>query len=276
MSFENLTQWELIYLAGVFRVDYKDTIDRDLLTELHTIVHHHEETNPYHGDWGMYRRNCVIHQIFNKIVPKEDRVSFIEKHPLEKEVDELKRVLKEMDALYEFQSHEMFSIKKKEALINKKIRDYEDVSGIDDKQTAEVLRGSREDIINKIGYIRHLTLTILHPLIEKGWIKSEHIDMPNHPSGYRRVNQGPIDIGDLEQEQLVPELIYEGGGIPFEGVRNEDILDRHLPPYGFVCSLNDMKLKLMEKVTGLTDENNKLKKDNEILQTIIRDNHIDI
>ena len=159
---------------------------------------------------------------------------------------------------------------------DKKIKDYEDVEGMDDKKKAELLRGNRKEIIDRIGYLRHLTLTILNPLIAKGWIRREHIEMPNHASGYRRVNQGPIHMEDLEQEQLTPELIYEGGGIPFEGVRNEDILDRYLPLYGFFSSLNVMKLRLMEKVTELTDENKRLRKDNEILQTIIKDNQIDI
>ena len=67
-DFEKKSQPELIFLASVFRVDYKDKIDKVLFRELNSICHHQEKTNPYYGTWSQYTRNCVIHKIYNKII----------------------------------------------------------------------------------------------------------------------------------------------------------------------------------------------------------------
>ena len=78
MHFEKLSQGQLIHLATTLRVEFKGKIDKYLIDELNAIVHHHEKTNPYHGEWNPYRRNCVIHQIFNMI----QNLNFYQKFPL--------------------------------------------------------------------------------------------------------------------------------------------------------------------------------------------------
>lgn len=284
MHFEKLSQGQLIHLATTLRVEYKGEIDKYLIDELNAIVHHQEKSNPYHGEWNPYRRNCVIHQIFNKIIPMEERGKFIEKHPME-ELNErlIERVQGQEDYINE-QRKELFSMKREEANIEKKIKNYENIENMNDKKKAELLASAKEEILIRLSLIRHHQATIFQPLIRKGWIDPRFLELPGKDSGgWERVNDGPIDYysdsdgnGGFNPYET-PSFIYNPShAIPFNGIRNEDILDKKLPsPYDIDCIVK-VRNELMTKCRQLTEENKHLKEDNQKLLKIISENEIDI
>ena len=285
MHFEKLSQGQLIHLATILRVDYKGKIDKYLEGELHAIVHHHEKPNPYQGEWNPYRRNCVIHQIFNKIIPKEEREKFIEKHPMEESNKRLiERVQGQEDYIKE-QQKELVSMKIKEASIDTKIKDYENIENSSDKDKAEAIRIYKEEILNRISVQRHWETTIFQPLIRKGWVDPNFLEFPEKDSGgWVRVNDGPVDYftdsdgnGGFNPYEK-PDLIYNPSDniLPFKGVRNEDILDARLPSVDTVNYIAKVRNELMTKCRQLTEENKHLQEDNKRLLKIIRENEIDI
>ena len=278
-EFEKLSQQELICLATALRVDYKHKINKGLYSELNSIVHHQEKRNPYNGTWTPKKRNYVIYQIFYQIIPKEERISFIKKHPLEKVNESLKENLKERDKLVNFYSLSDILNQKENAKLQKELRSYDSLEKKDTKEIGELLHNSREELLMKSSYLTHLSITILQPLVARGWVLEEHLKLPNHPSGWRAVDNGPVHMDEL----LCQERIYDGHGIPFEGIRNEDILYNHLPPYRCVNSLRELNQELLQKVKeiqeknkNLEKDNKNLEKDNEFLKNLIRKNNIDI
>lgn len=287
MDFEKLSQRELIYLATKLRVDYKDKIDKSLYTELHAIVHHQEKTNPYHGEWDLYRKNCVIHQIFNRIVPKEERHQFIEKHPIELINEKLIENIKEKQFYIKEQQKELVSMRIKEASIDTKIKNYNEIKNSSDKDKAEALHLSREEILNRISAQRHWETTIFDPLISMGWIDPLYLKLPGKDSGgWERYGEieyfGDSDGNGGFNPYEKPDLIYNPShSIPFRKddgteVRNEDILAARLPSIDTVNNIVELRNKLMIKCKALTEENKNLKEDNKKLLKIIQNNKIDI
>ena len=285
MHFEKLSQGQLIHLATTLRVEFKGKIDKYLIDELNAIVHHHEKTNPYHGEWNPYRRNCVIHQIFNKIIPMEERENFIEKHPMEELNERLKENIKEKQFYIKEQQKELVSMKIKEASIDTKIKNYENFENMDDKGKAELLASAKEEILLRLSLIRHHDATIFQPLKWKGWIDPRFLELPEKDSGgWVSVNDGPVDYysdsdgnGGFNPYEK-PDLIYNPSDyiLPFKGVRNKDILDVKLPSVDTVNGIVKVRNELMTRCRQLTEENTNLKEDNKKLLKIIRENEIDI
>lgn len=282
MSFENLSQGELIHLATILRVDYKGKIDKYLFDELNVIVHHHEKTNPYYGDWNIYRKNCVIHQIFNKIIPKEERDQFIKKHPTEIMNERLIEIIKERDFYINDQQKDLIAMKRKEASIEKKISDYENIKNMNDKEKAEFLESSWGEILNLISIQRHWETTIFAPLVTRGWLNPMFLELPGKDSGgWGRFCPEPDYMGSFnpyENHNLIYNPVHS---IPFRladgtGIRNEDILDVILPSIEDVNYIVELRNKLMIKCKALTEENKNLTEDNKKLLKIIQNNKIDI
>uniref|UniRef100_A0A6C0F5V9 Uncharacterized protein n=1 Tax=viral metagenome TaxID=1070528 RepID=A0A6C0F5V9_9ZZZZ len=287
MDFQKLSQRELIYLATKLRVDYKDKIDKSLYTELHAIVHHQEKTNPYHGEWDLYRKNCVIHQIFNRIVPKEERHQFIEKHPVELINEKLIENIKEKQFYIKEQQKELVSMRIKEASIDTKIKNYNEIKNSSDKDKAEALPLARKEILNRISAQRHWETTIFRPLISMGWLDPLYLELPGKDSGgwerYGEIefftdSDGNGGFNPYEK----PDLIYNPShSIPFRKddgteVRNEDILAARLPSVDTVNGIIEIRNKLMDRCKALKEENKNLNDDNRKLLKIIQNNKIDL
>jgi hypothetical protein len=279
MCFEKLSQRELIWLAGVIR-EKKKPDSTSIYKQLNAIVHHAKgEDNPYHGQWTHQTRNRVIHQIFNKTIPEEERKSFIEEHPLEQENKFLKNEIDMREELLNYYSSEAVCNRIGMNDMENKLKEYDNVEKMDNKQIAEKFSELRKEIIIRINHLCHITITILTPLILKGWVFPEYLEIPTHRSGYGPP-PGPVNFDEIGKQ--LPTHYY-GDGIPFEGVTNEVILDVVLPPFEYVSSMNDMNGKLFVKVKelqteieSLTEKNKNLEKDNQYLQSIIRNNSFEL
>ena len=277
-DFEKLSQRELIFLAGVFRVDYKDKIDKSLFRELNSICHHQEKINPYNGSWSQKTRNYVIHQIYNKIITdKEERGSFIEKHPLEEINTSLKEVMILTAALGNQVHHENTNLHHENTNLQEKLEQYDSLEKKSIKEIGEMLRESRKGMLCGQSFIRHLDISILRPLVSKGWVLKEHITIPTHRSGW--VNIAPVKLGMGNPYAILnKEFVYDGvlGSIPFEGVRNEDILDRQLPNRLSVHNLKELSKKLLLENNEIKIQNKHLEQDNAYLKSLIKKNNISL
>jgi len=281
MCFEKLSQRELIWLAGVMREKKKHGITSTISKQLNAMTHHAKEgtNNPYHGQWTRQTRNHVIHQIFNKIIPEEERKSFIEEHPLEQENKFLKNEIQMREELIKHYSSKSAQNMLGTIKLENKLKEYENVEKMNHKQIAENLSELRKEIIIRINHLSHITITILTPLILKGWVFPEYLEIPTHRSGYGPP-PGPVNFDEIGKQ--LPTHYY-GDGIPFEGVPNEVILDAVLPRFEYVSSMIDMNGKLFVKVKelqteieSLTEKNKNLEKDNQYLQSIIRNNSFEL
>jgi hypothetical protein len=257
---ENLSQNELIGLVTHIREkkEYQNYIRKNsLLRELHRIVHHgKDEKNRYYGEWSIETRNYVIHQILYRIIPEEERSTFIKDHPLEKQNRFLKERVKDFAKSSDSNNKLYVNERYQNLKLKAKIYSYEECGKADIKETADLIENLKKELNIRAGLLRHISLSIIDPLIYKGWIKEKHLSVPTDRSGYEAVWEkgSPVDSYPVD-------FIYCGSATPFTGVTNGDILGDFLPfrqNFDHLCNEYDDIYYMNEKYIHKIKEQNKI------------------
>lgn len=247
---EGLSQNELIGVVTLIRdkKEYQQTIfDCGLLNELHQIVHHEQSSkNKYHGIWSEELKNKIIHQIIYRIVPKEERESFTNDHPLLLKINELKEDCERSSKISTSFICNMQGFYKEIDQLKKHIELIE---------TTEI-----HDFIEKIKNleytIRHYEECFIKPLLKLEWIH-EHEIVP--PALNKNLNFNK-DKCDYYRENITITLGLEYD-IPHKRGFQE-MYDNYQKEFNMNEKYKQKISKLIKEIEGLKKENDNLRKDN--------------